>query len=388
MRNKYRGYKRLDFGGHLILPGFINAHTHAAITLCQGLGEDMPLFEMLQKVLFPLEKKIKDSDAYLGALVGGLEFIRSGTTSVNNINASWSQSVVKAFDELGLRGTLAITLKDHDLKTHEKYDCSKLVDENIRLVKSLANHPQLKGMFGIANEVEASEELLKRVQQLAREFNTGVHMHVAETLGERGYILQRTGKTSVRYLYDLGLLTERSLAVHAVNVSKSDILTLAKSRATVVHCPTVNMSLGSGVSPVPEMLEKGVSVGIGVDDPVSNMSDDIRVELNNARMLAKASGHTLSLKQLLSLAWNSRLYGYSVGHIKEGCFADIITVDLRNRLVPKRDDCLLRETIFAGSPVDNVIIGGKFVMHNGEIMVLDEAKVLKRAQKAANHLLK
>ncbi len=349
MRKKYKSHKRIDLKGQLVLPGFINAHAHSAMTLAQGLGEDMPLFEMFQKVLFPMEKKLKEQDTYLGALVAGIEFIRSGTTSVNNINATWSRQVTKAFDELGLRGTLALALKDRDIRTHDTFEC-RYVEENVRLVKSLEHHPLLKGMFGIANEVEASEGLLKHVRDLAKEHNTGIHMHVAETLGERGYILQRTGKTSVGYLHELGLLNEKTLAVHAVNVSKADIGILAKSRATVVHCPTVNMSLGSGVSPVAEMLERGVAVGIGVDDPISNMSNDIRLELNNARMLAKSSGSPLSLPQILSLAWNSRIYGYTIGHVNAGSFADIITVDMRNRLAPKRDDCLLRETIFAGYP--------------------------------------
>ena len=129
-------------------------------------------------------------------------------------------------------------------------------------------------------------------------------------------------------------------------------------------------------------------MGIGVDDPISNMSNDVRLELNNARMMSKASGKALSLQQLLSMAWNSRIYGYAVGHVSAGSFADIITVDLRNRIVPQKPECLLRETIFANSPITNTMVAGKFLLHNGTVMCVDEARVLKRAQKAANKLLK
>lgn len=381
MRKSHKQFDRVDATGCLVMPGFINAHTHAAMGLAQGLGVGMPLFDMFENVLFPIEKKMTDGNAYLGSLVSGLEYIHTGTTSMNNINAKWSKSVLKALDRLGLRGTMSLALKDRDIKTGATFDCKGL-GENEWLVRRLEEHPLLSGMFGLANEVEATESLIKTVKQLAAENHTGVHMHVAESIGEKGFVLQRTGKTSVKYLYDLGLLNEKSLAVHAVNVSKNDIMLLSKSRSTVVHCPTVNLNLGSGIAPVAEMLEAGVAMGIGVDDPIANMSNDLRRELSNALLLQQTKGHQLSVKQLLSMAFNSRLYGHSTGSLAPGSLADVIVVSMKDRVVPQDDESLLRETLFADTPVVHSIINGELVMRDKKVLCINEKNTLKKAQKA------
>ena len=385
LRKSKKRYDRIDANGCLIMPGFINAHTHAAMGLAQGRGVGMPLFDMFEKVLFPLEKKMKGSDAYLGALVSGLEFIHSGTTCVNNINARWPKQVLKALDRLGLRGTMALALKDRSISTGETFNCKEL-SENQRLVKRLADHPRLRGMYGLANEVESTEHLVKTVKQLAEEDNTGIHMHVAESVGEKGYILQKTGKTSVRYLYDLGILHEKTLAVHAVNVTKTDIMILAKSRATVVHCPTVNLNLASGVSPVADMLEAGVSMGIGVDDPIANMSNDIRREMMNARVLQQTKNKFLSTKQLLSMALNSRLYGYSNGSLQPGSLADLVVVSMKDRVVPKDDDSLLRETLFGDPSILHSMVNGELIMRDRRVLSLNEKNVLKKANALVERL--
>ncbi|MCK4327550.1 MAG: amidohydrolase family protein [Candidatus Diapherotrites archaeon] len=380
MRKSHKRYDRIDATGCLVMPGFINAHTHMALGLAQGFGVGMPLFEMFENVLFPLEKKMTDNHAYLGALVAGLEFLHTGTTTINNINARWSKPVLKALDRLGLRGTMALALKDRDIKTSATFDCKSL-PENEWLVKRLEDHPLLSGMFGLANEVEATESLIKTVRQLAVENHTGVHLHVAESLGEKGFVLQRTGKTSVRYLYDLGVLSDHSLAVHAVNVSKKDVLLLSKSRVTVVHCPTANLNLGTGIAPVADMLEAGVAVGLGVDHPVANMSNDLRRELSNALLLQQTLGKQLSLKQLLSMAFNSRLYGHATGTLAPGSLADLVVVSMRDRVVPQDDSSLLQKALFADSPVIHSIINGELVMRDQKILRLNEKNTLKKAQK-------
>lgn len=381
MRKAYKRYDRIDAENCLVLPGFINAHTHAALGLAQGFGVGLPLFEMFEKKLFPLYKKMNDQKAYLGALISGLGFIHTGTTSINNIDSTWSKPVLKAFDRLGLRGTMALTLKDREIKTGDTYDC-KYLSENEWLVKRLAEHPLLTGMYGIANEYEATEGLIKQARQLADRDNTGIHIHIAESKNETGFILQKTGKTTVRYLYDLGVLNENSLAIHAVNIPNKDIGILAKSRATVVHCPTANINLGSGISPVTEMLEAGIAMAIGTDHPIINMSNDIRHELYNAMILQKTQGKTLTPKQLLSMALNSRLYGYSTGTLQPGSLADLTVVSLKDRVVPQDNDSLLKETFFESAPTVHSIINGEVIMRDRRILKLNEKNVLKKAQAA------
>ena len=383
MRKSHKRYDRIDAENCLVLPGMINAHTHAALGLAQGFGVGLPLFEMFEKKLFPLYKKMNDQKAYLGAMAAGLEFIRTGTTSVNNMDSTWSKPVLKAFDKLGLRGTMAITLKDRDVETGEKLDNIRL-SENEWLVKRLSEHPLLKGMYGLANEFEASESLIRQVNELATRDNTGIHTHIAESRKETGFILQKTGKTSVRYMYDLGILNENSLAVHAVNITQKDIAILAKSRATVVHCPTSNLNLGSGVARVPDMLEAGVSMAIGVDHPTVNVSNDLRRELTHARVAQQAIGKTLTPKQLMSMALNSRLYGYTTGALQPGSMADAIVISLKDDVVPRDDTSLLREALLTNVPIIHSIINGEIIMRDRRILRLNERNFIKKAQAACN----
>ena len=381
MRRAYKRYDRIDATDSLVMPGFINAHTHAALGLAQGFGVGLPLFDMFEKKLFPLYKKMNDQKAYLGAMAAGLEFIHTGTTSINNIDSTWSKPVLKALNKLGLRGTMAITLKDRNVETGDTFDCARL-PENEWLVKRLADHPLLTGMYGLANEFEATESLTKTVRELAARDNTGIHMHLAESKKETGFILQKTGKTSVRYMYDLGVLNENSLAVHAVNITQKDITLLAKSRATVVHCPTSNLNMGSGVARVPEMLEAGVSMAIGVDHPIVNVSNDIRRELTNAMVAQQSRGKMLTPRQLLSMALNSRLYGYSMGTLQPGSMADLIVVSLKNDVVPRDDASLLREALLADMPITHSVINGEVVMRDRRILRLNERNLIKKAQAA------
>ncbi len=382
MRRAHKGYDRIDASGSLVMPGFINAHMHAALGLARGFGVGLPLFDMFEKKLFPLYKEMTDQRAYLGAMVSGLEMIHTGSTSVNNVDSGWAKPVLKAFNKLGLRGTMAITLKDRDVETGEAYSCSHL-PENEWLVKRLAEHPRLKGMYGIANEFEATEGLIKTVRELAERDGAGIHMHLAESKKETGFIMQKTGKTSVRYMYDLGVLKENSLAVHVVNISQKDIPLLAKSRATVVHCPTSNLNLGSGIAHVPEMLEAGVSVAVGIDHPIANISNDIRHELNNAMVVQQARGKQLLPKQLLAMALNSRLYGYLTGALQPGSMADIIVVSLKGSAIPEDNATLLREALLAALPVTNSIINGEAVMRDGRVLALNERSIIKKARAAS-----
>ncbi len=381
MRGKYKRYDRIDASDSVVLPGFINAHTHAALGLAKGFGVGIPLFEMFEKVLFPLYKKMSDEKAYLGALVAGLEFIHTGSTSFNNIDSKWSKPVLKAFDRLGLRGTMALALKDREVKTSATFDCKGL-SENEWLVKRLRDHKLIKGMYGLANEFEATEGLIKQVRELAAQDNTGVHLHLAESKSETGFILQKTGKSSTRYLYDLGVLNENSLAVHAVNVTKKDIPILAKSRVTVVHCPTSNLNMNSGTASVNEMFDAGVSMSVGVDHPIVNMSNDVRRELRTANIIQRTRGNVLPLKSLLSMAFNSRLYGYANGALSQGSLADLVVVSMKGSVVPQDNDSLLRETFFANSPVTHSIINGNIVMRDSRITTVNEKNTLKKAQAA------
>jgi 5-methylthioadenosine/S-adenosylhomocysteine deaminase len=331
---------------------------------------------MFEKVLFPLEQRLNDEQAFLGAMFCGIEFLETGCTEVNNMGKTWSQPVMNALEELKLKGTLALALKDVDLKTKQRMEC-EFLKENEELVRKLRKHPRLKGLFGLANEVEASESLIKDVKLLAKQHGTGVHVHVAESIVEKGFVFQKTGKTSVKYLFDLGVLTPETIAVHAVNVTDSDVTTLAKSQCKVVHCPTANLSLGAGVAPVPKMLEKGVQVCIGVDDPVATPNNDVLKEVFTASIIQQAVGQKLSSQQLSSMLFAGK-------QLEEGVAADVVLLEENQEFLGKD---FLKQLSFGFLDVKHVFINGEQVVDRGKATVVDREKVFENVEEARKDLL-
>lgn len=365
---KTTGYDEVDAKNKLIMPSFTNAHVHMAMGLAKGMGAGMPLEKMFKEVLFPLEEELTDKQAYIGALVCASEFIMSGCTHVHNIGRSWSQPVLEALDDVGLKGSMALALKDVDLESKEKVK-PKFITENKKLVKNLKKHPRIKGMFGLANEVESSGELILRVKGLAKKYGVGIHMHVAESSFEENYILKETDKTSVEYLNSLGILNEKTRVVHAVDIAKTDIKILAESESKVVHCPTANLMLRNGISPVGELLKGGVNMRLGVDDPVATSNNDILRELFNMAVLQESRGFHLKAEQLLPLLIGEK-------SLAPDTPADIVLIDI-DKLVAGGN--FLDQLVFGGLTVDSVLVDGNALMWRGELLALDYPDLLEKA---------
>ena len=247
--------------------------------------------------------------------------------------------------------------------------------ENEWLVKELRKNPRVKGLFGLANEIEASQSLINDIKLAASRYSTGVHLHVAESVVERGFIMQSTGKSSVRYLYDLGVLSEKTIAVHAVNVSSNDIRLLGKSKAFVVHCPSANIALDAGIAPVEEMLDNGVRLGIGVDDPVATINDDLLRELYTAWVLQRTRGFNLPAERLLGMAFGGN-------SLSAGAAADVIVADLRKPVLET-----IQQFIMDSPKIVHVLINGEPVLADGKFTRIDEEKIMEKAEKESRKLI-
>lgn len=338
-RGKYTGRcERIK--GNTISPGFVNAHVHTGMFYFKGRGSGLPFNEWLEKIIFPLEKKITKRQVYLGALRACRAMIDSGTTSFCNINP-WYKPVVRAVKKTGMRAKLALSLKDLGTPYRPK------VSENVALVRKYCSG-RIMGMFGLANEKECSAELIARVAGLAEKYESGIHVHIAESpLGEQ-LIERKYGKTSIQYLDSLGALNEKTIAVHCVNISDRDVSMLRRAGASVVHCPTTNLLVHVGVSPVRKLLAGGVGVNLGTDEPVANPTMDVRREAVMAKKL-----HRLPTERIFRMLTDGRLFGNEVGEIAVGKRADLIVSDARS----------LEELVFGRAETIATIADGEVLKH-------------------------
>lgn len=336
-RGKYTG-RGERIKGNLISPGFVNAHVHTGMFYFRGKGSGLPFNEWLEKIIFPLEKKITRRQIYLGALRACKSMIDSGTTSFCNINP-WYKPVVRAVRKTGMRAKLALSLKDQGTPYKPP------VGENVSLVKRYRSG-RIEGMFGLANEKECSAELIARVAALAEKYDSGIHVHIAESpLGEQ-MIERKYGKTSIQYFNSLGALNEKTIAVHCVNISDRDVSVLRRSGASVVHCPTTNLLVHVGISPVRKLLAGGVGVNLGTDEPVANPTMDVRREAVMAKKL-----HRLPTERIFRMLTDGRLFGSAVGEIAVGKSADLVVSDARS----------LEELVFGRAETMATIVDGNIL---------------------------
>jgi 5-methylthioadenosine/S-adenosylhomocysteine deaminase len=382
--------KIIDGTGKVVLPGFINTHTHAAMTLLRGYADDLPLMEWLETKIWPLEAKLTAEYVYGGNMLACAEMIRSGTTTFADMYF-FMEEAARAVEKSGLRGALA----------------RGLIGNNPEVVKSLEENLELKSMWhGKCNDririylgphapYTCSPDFLRQVGDLARKENLGVHIHVAETIDEINIINSQYHMTPVAILEETGLLENQVLAAHCVHVTAADMDILKKYRVGVAHNPESNMKLSSGIAPVPDMLAKGINVGLGTDGASSNNNLDLLQEMRSAAMLHKVANlpTTLPAYQALEMA---TVYGAAVlnqeneiGRLLPGFKADMIILNTKApHMVPCYD--IYANIVYAAqaADVETVIVDGAIVMENRKIKTFDEEAILASAQDIAFRLTK
>lgn len=381
--------REIDGAGMVALPGLVNCHTHAAMTLLRSYADDLPLMKWLNEKIWPLEAKMQSEDFYWGTMLCCLEMIKSGTTTFADMYFEMNQ-VARAVEESGMRACLSRGM------VGVGPGAGKAVDENIRLVEDW--HGQAGGrittMFGPHAPYTCPPEYLKKVIELAARYGVGIHIHVAETKDEVQQIQENYGTTPVRHLDAVGIFEVPTLAAHCVYLDKGDIEVLAEKKVGVAHCPESNMKLASGISPVEEMLKSGVMVGLGTDGASSNNNLDMMEEMHCAALLQKvACGDPMAMPSFKTLqmatSGGARVLGLpDVGMLKTGMKADLILVDLRRpHLCPQHD--IIAHLVYSAqsADVDTVIINGEIVMEGRRVLTIDEKKVMAEAQRCADRLV-
>jgi 5-methylthioadenosine/S-adenosylhomocysteine deaminase len=381
-----------------VLPGLVNGHTHLSQTFMRGLADGRPLLAWLKRVIWPLQAAMTPEDMHLASLLGLVENLRCGVTSVvqhHKITATPAHvdAAAEAARQVGMRMLLArgwVDLGD----AGEPPDQIVAEMERLRERWHGAADGRLTVGFGPLAPWRCSDETMRRTMALAQEWDVPTHLHVAETRDEIDLLRGRTGLRHVEWLHSLGALSPDVQLVHAVWLDDSELDLIAGSGAVVVHCPVSNMYLASGIARVPEMLGRGIPVALGSDGPGSENSQDMLEVLKVAALLAKVSSgdaNALLPLEVLRMATTdgARLLGRDdLGRIVAGAKADLALVNLDTpRCVPvhRPESALVYNA--SGPDVHTVIVDGRILLEAGRVTMLDEGSLLEGCRQAAHRLL-
>jgi len=378
----------IDAGGMVAMPGFVNCHTHAAMTLLRSYADDLPLMQWLEQRIWPLEEKLTGEDVYWGSMLCILELLKSGTTCFADMYF-FMDDVARAVAQSGIRASLSRGMVGVNPNAQ-----SALVETEQFIKKwNGAADGRISTMVGPHAPYTCPPDYLKKVLAIAEKYSTGVHIHLAETRVEFDDINKQYRKTPTEYLNDCGVLDFKVLAAHCVHVTENDIKILQEKNVGVAHNPESNMKLASGIAPVAEMLAQGVTVGIGTDGAASNNNLDMLEEMRSAALLQKVGTGdptVIPSYQALEMATanGGKVLGLDIGMLRQGYKADIILIDFEKpHLYPKHD--LIAHTVYAAqsSDVDTVIVDGAVLMRNRKLLTIDEREVLENVQKCAKRMV-
>ena len=384
--------KIIDAEGKILLPGLINTHTHLSMTLFRGLADDLSLDSWLNDHIWPMEANLNGDYCYIGALLGAVELIKSGTTTFSDMYF-YMEDVARAVDDAGIRAVLSYGMIDFGDAERREAE----IKENMALFEACNGMAdgRIKVFFGPHSPYTASEELLIKVRELADEHNIGIHIHVSETQKEINDSLDEKGLRPFEYLEKIGFLGPDVVAAHCVWLSDEEIEIIKKHDVKVSHNPCSNMKLASGIAPVSKLIENDICVSIGTDGASSNNNLDLIEELKTASLLQKVS--TLDPKVLTSdeaiemaTIKGAETLGLSdeIGSIEVGKKADIILIDTNSANMVPDSSSLSSNVIYSanGSNVDTTICNGKILMENKKLTILDEDEIYARAKQAIKEL--
>ena len=384
-----------------VMPGMINAHTHLFQTFIRGLADDKPLLDWLKEAIWPVAQALTEEEAYTAAMVGFVENIRGGATSVIDhqyihTDLGNDDGVCRAADEAGLRFLLARGWVDKDYHPAFMEQPEQIISETARLREKwqLADHDRIRVEFGPLIPWGCSEDTMSRTHNISQKWGAGTHIHVAETKVEVDMNLKSRGNRHIEWLAEIDVLGPHMQLVHSIWLDDNEIDLIAQYGAIVVHCPVSNMYLASGVARIPEMLKKGITVALGSDGPGSNNSQDMLELLKVTALLHKVN--TLDATILLpeDVLWMACRGGATafglpekIGSLEVGKKADVVIVDLDTPMAVPVHRVPSALVYNAGArDVDTVIVDGRILMKNKEIMFLDEKTLLSEARKSCANL--
>lgn len=381
-------FEMLDAQGGLIMPGLINAHTHAAMTLFRGLADDLPLMDWLQRYIFPVEQRMDGDFVYTGTLLACAEMILSGTTTFCDMYL-FEKEVARAVHAAGMRALIGEVLYDFPSPAYGSFENG--LGYTQELIDTWRNDP----LIGVAVEAHSlytcSPETLQAANKLALHNGVPLIVHVAESASELADITGRYGKKPFEHLEALGILGPHIIADHCVHLDETEIERMAAHQVNVVHNPESNMKLASGMAPVSTLRRRGLMVGLGTDGCASNNNLDMFGEMDSAAKLSKVrdlDSTALKAQAVVQMATceGARVLGLDqiTGSLEIGKKADIIIVDTRKpHLTPLYNPYSHLVYAANGHDVSHSIINGRVVMAQRQLLTLDLPALLASANEKA-----
>lgn len=384
LETKYAPAVRRDLGRALVLPGLVNAHTHAPMTLLRGLADDLPLMEWLTGHIFPREAKLTPQMLEVGTLLGCAEMLRSGTTACADMYLNEAH-IYRAIHKSGMRALVSEgTFAFPSIGCAEPTKIFEIIREQAAEVAAL---PRLRYAVAPHSVYTTNMDILEKCAALAEALNLPIHTHLAETASETAQCLKMYGCRPAEVCRRAGIFGVRTLIAHGVVLLPEEIEMLSSFGVSSCHCPRSNMKLASGISPVPQMLEAGMNVALGTDGASSNNMLNMFLEMSAAALLHKVNmldPTVMPAQTLLDMATlnGARAIGWpEVGSLKPGAPADLTALDLTApNLSPLASP--ISQLVYAttGHEVFLTMIDGKILYDNGKFPGFDYPALLAEAQ--------
>ncbi|SMC55652.1 amidohydrolase [Sporomusa malonica] len=380
----------IDCQNKLIVPGFVNTHTHAAMSLFRSYADDMMLMDWLKTKIWPAEENLTSEDVYWGTLLAIAEMLKSGTTCFTDMYF-FMPDVAKAVAESGIRAVLSRGMAGVAPTANQALAES----ENFYNEWHNAAGGRITVMLGPHAPYTCPPDYLKKVTALAEKLGSQIHIHLSETAGEVADCQKQYGKSPIALMEELGLLDHGVLAAHCVHVSPEDITIMKQKKVRVAHNPGSNMKLASGVAPVPDMLKAGICVGLGTDGAASNNNLDMLEELRLAAMLHKV--HRLDplaipAKTAVDMATSQGAealgLGKITGKLETSYKADITVFDMKEpHWHPRHDRLSLLTYAASARDVHTVIVDGKILLDNQQLTTIDQERLTAEADRRGMRLV-
>lgn len=399
LKVKYSDYEFIDAKGKVIMPGLINTHHHIYSAFARGMdAKEAPsqnFNEILERLWWKLDKKLTLQDTKYSAYTTYIDCIKNGVTTVFDHHASPMSITDSLFTigdvakELGIRTSLCYEVSDRDgLKITDEG-----INENVNFIK-YANEDSsdmIKGLFGLHASFTLSNETLEKCAKEIQGLNSGFHIHAAEGIADLHDSLKNNGKRVIERLYDFDILGEKTLAVHCVHINDREMDLLKYTNTNVVNNPESNMGNAVGCSPVLEMINKGINIGMGTDGYTSDLFESMKVfpiiQRHNRCNPSVAFNETFKLLFENNRNIANKFFNKDIGILKEGSYGDVIIVDY-NPLTPMNASNINGHMLFGftGRSVLTTIINGKVVMKNRELVNIDEERIFASSREIAQKL--
>lgn len=385
-RERYAPVQSVILPGHVLMPGLINLHTHAAMSLMRGLADDLPLMRWLNEHIWPAESSSMSEDFVRdGTLLACAEMLRGGTTCFSDMYF-YPAAAAAAVEQAGMRACLGLVVLD--FPTPYAADADDYLNKGLALRDTLRDNQRLTTCLAPHAPYTVSNRTFEKVLTYAEQLNLNIHIHLHETRDEIAQSEAQYRARPLQRMADLGLLGPGLIAAHGVHLTEHEIELLAQRGCHIVHCPTSNLKLASGIAPVAELLGRGINVGLGTDGAASNNRLDMFGEMRLAALLAKGNSgdaEALPAWQMLEMATinAARALGMEaeIGSIEIGKRADLIALDMSQPETQPCYDAVSHLVYAAGrEQVSHVWVGGEALLENGHLLRLDQREILERTK--------